>query len=332
MKKWIAFFLAAWVCMTPALALTDQEMDEAVEKAGQEAIEACIQEDMTDLEKMTALHDWLCLNCDYGATLRSGTVYGALVEGTGVCTGYAGAYAYLATLAGLDGVDTYSTDMDHAWILVTLDSQRYFSDTTWDDGKNAKMGLIRHSYWLFDETNAMDTNHYGWDSPESVPGGDLESAPWGQAVTRVIFQGDYAYYIDNEFCLWRCDRATWETELLLQVDEQWPIWGVDNSGRDGVYSGLVLLGDRLVFNTPYVIYSVDLEGQNLKPLLTPDTSEGVIYGIDVRDGYLCYSIATEPDAVKYEIKSSGLFAWNAWGYTLPEELLPLAAQFEKSAS
>jgi hypothetical protein len=36
--------------------------------------------------------------------------------------------------------------------------------------------------------------------------------------------------------------------------------------------------------------------------------------------------------VKYEIKSSGLFAWNAWGYTLPEELLPLAAQFEKSAS
>lgn len=337
MKKILSMFLilamVGALCVTPALALTDEERDEAAAQAAQEAIAACIDEDMTDLEKLTALHDWVCLNVDYGATLRSGTVYGALVEGTAVCTGYAGAYAYLAALVGLDGVDTYSAAIDHAWILATLDDgQRYFSDTTWDDGKNAKLGLIRHSYWLFDENNAMDTNHYGWDSTESVPGGELESAPWASAVTRVIFYGDYAYYIDGDFKLWRCDRDTWETELLVQVRGQWPIWGVENSGRDGVYSGLVLLGEELVFNTPYAIYQVNLDGTDLRPLMTPDTSEGVIYGIDVRDGYLCYSIATEPDAVKYDVISSGLFAWNAWGYTMPEELQALAAQFERAAS
>ncbi|MCD7770029.1 MAG: hypothetical protein LUH36_07950, partial [Oscillospiraceae bacterium] len=146
------------------------------------------------------------------------------------------------------------------------------------------------------------------------PGGELEEAPWLAAMTRVIFYGDYCYYIDESFNLWRCDRATWETELLLTVDEGWPIWGVEGSHRSGLYSGLILMDDRLYFNTPYEICSVDLEGQDLTVELTPDTSEGVIYGLDVRDGDLTYSIATEPDAVLYQVVDSGISAAGAWGY------------------
>lgn len=313
MKRVLAILLALCALTTPALAVSQEEMDERVYEAGMAALAACVEEDMTDVEKLTALHDWLCLHCDYGATLRGATAYGALVEGTAVCTGYAEALAYLAALAGLEGVSTYSADMDHAWILATLDGERYFCDCVWDDGKNAKMGLIRHLYWLFDESNAWETGHYGWDAQQSVPGGTLEQAPWAAAMTRVVFQGDFCWYIDEQFRLWRCDRGTWETELLLQRDERWPIWGVENSGRDGLYSGLILLEDRLIFNTPYAIYSVDLDGGDMRTLLRPDTSQGVIYGIDARDGALCYSLATEPDAVVYEVVDSGISAAGAWG-------------------
>ncbi|MCD7844804.1 MAG: hypothetical protein LUG57_02945 [Oscillospiraceae bacterium] len=322
MKRFFALLLGLLMIFSlsvPALAVTEEEREALLLEAGLAALDACVEEDMTDLEKLTALHDWMCLNVDYGATLRSQTAYGALVEGSAVCTGYAAGFAYLAELAGLEGVATYSQSMDHAWILVTLDGVRYFSDCTWDDGKNAKMGLIRHLYFLFDQENAGDTGHYGWDSGESVPGGELEEAPWLAAMTRVIFYGDYCYYIDADFQLWRCDRATWETELLLAMEERWPIWEEAGSYRTGLYSGLILLEDRLYFSTPYEICSVDLEGQDLTVELTADTAEGVIYGLDVREGTLTCSIATEPDAVLYQVVDSGISAVGAWGYAWPEE-------------
>lgn len=315
MKKiLLVFVLLLGLLSLPALALTEEEKDAALYEVGMAAIAQCIDDSMTDVEKITALHDWMCLQVDYGLSPNGQTAYGALVEGTAVCTGYAEGFAYLANLAGLDAVSTYSAAVDHAWIAVTLDGERYFCDCTWDDGKNAKMGLIRHKYMLFNETNATDTSRYGWDLAESVPGGVLEEIPWANAVTRVIFEEDYAFYIDAEFRLIRCDRETWETETLLAFEDRWPVWEDDSMVYTELYTGLILIRNRLYFNTPWAIYSADMDGQHLKIEYSPDTSEGLVYGIAVRDGDLCYSLAREPDTVTYEVLDSGIFCWGAWGY------------------
>lgn len=81
-----------------------------------------------------------------------------------------------------------------------------------------------------------------------------------------------------------------------------------------LYTGLILIRNRLYFNTPWAIYSADMDGQHLKIEYSPDTSEGLVYGIAVRDGDLCYSLAREPDTVTYEVLDSGIFCWGAWGY------------------
>lgn len=308
----ILAFCLGLMCV-PALALTEEERSAALYDTGMAALEQVVDESMTDVEKLTVLHDWMSLHCDYGLSPSGQTAYGALVEGTAVCTGYADGFAYLAELAGLEGVSTYSAAVDHAWILATLDGARYFCDCTWDDGKNAKIGLIRHKYMLFNETNAADTNRIGWDSTESVPGGPLEDVPWAAAVTRVIFDEGYAWYIDEEFRLIRCDRTTWETEILLDFEDRWPVWEDDSMVYTELYTGLVLVRDRLYFNTPWAIYSVDRDGKHLKIEVTPDTTEGYIYGIAVREGDLCYSLATGPDDLTYKILDSGIFCWGAWG-------------------
>ena len=313
-KRFLLVVLLLGLFCTPVIALSEEEMDAALLDAAQAAVEQCVDETMSDVEKITSLHDWICLHADYGLAPRAQTSYGAIVEGEAVCTGYADGLAYLANLAGLDAVSTYSAAVDHAWILVTLDGERYFCDCTWDDGKNAKMGLIRHKYMLFNEGNAADTGRYGWDIPESVPGGVLEEVPWVDAVTRVIFEGDWAWYIDGEFRLIRCDRTTWETEILLDFEDRWPVWEEDSMVYTELYSGLILIRDRLYFNTPWAIYSVGTDGGHLKIEFTPDTTGGYIYGIAVRDGDLCYSLATGPDAVTYDVLDSGLFCWGAWGY------------------
>lgn len=313
-RLFLLFMLILGIFSAPALALTEEEMDAALLEAAQAAVDQCVDESMSDVEKITALHDWMCLNVDYGPAPRSQTAYGAIVEGAAVCTGYAEGLAYLANLAGLDAVSTYSAAVDHAWILVTLDGERYFCDCTWDDGKNAKIGLIRHKYMLFNENNAAETSRYGWDSAESVPGGALEKAPWADAVTRVIFAEGYAYYIDGEFRLVRCDRETWETETLLDFEDRWPVWEDGSMVYTELYTGLILMRERLYFNTPWAIYSVDTSGEHLKIEASPDTSGGFIYGIAVRNGDLCYSLAMSPDAVTYDVLDSRLFCWGAWGY------------------
>ena len=312
MKRFLAALLAAAALLAcPALALTEEEMDAAADEAGLAAIAACTDEGMTDLEKLTVLHDWMALHCEYGATLRGDTPYGALVEGLAVCRGYASGYARLAALAGLDGADTYSEALDHAWILATLDGGRYFSDCTWDDGKNQKLGLIRHTYFLFDALNAPGIGHYGWDSPEVVTGGALEYAPWLASVTRVIFYGAYAYYIDGDFCLRRCDRATWKTEPLCATDDRWP---VEEGVRHELYTGLILVRERLYFNTPYAIRYYDLRTGTVKTVLTPDTSERLLYGIAEKDGTLCYSLAESAGSLLYDVIDTGISLRGAWGY------------------
>jgi len=295
--------LFALALSVPALAEEEaDERDAALYAAGLAALDAAVDGSMTDVEKLTALHDWLALHCDYGATKRGETAYGALVEGTGNCVGYAEGYAYLAALAGLDGVTTYSPELDHAWILATLDGGRYFSDCTWDDGKHVKLGLIRHRYFLFDELTAASVGHRGWDSAERVPGGALEDVPWADAVTRVIFEGQYAYFIDGLFRLCRCDRETWETELLWQTDVRWPDPDPDDNDEPELYTSLMYFGGRLFFNTPEGIYSVDTGGQEVRTVVEPTLEDGFcIYGAAVRVGMLCYSAADGPDAVLYDI-------------------------------
>lgn len=315
LKRFLTIYLLlALLLSVPALALSDEEMDAAAQEAAEKAVAACAAEDMTDLETLTALHDWMALHCDYGASPRSGTAYGALAEGSAVCTGYAAGYACLAAAAGLDGVSTYSAEIDHAWILATLDGTRYFSDCTWDDGKNQKLGLIRHKYFLFNEGNAAQTGHLGWDSAEFVPGGALEAVPWTAAVTRVIFDGDYAYYFDSSFRLIRCDRATWQTEVLLTLSDRWPDLDRTDGKTPEIYSGLVLLRGRLYFNTPERICYYDLAEGTVKTAVTPDTSAGCIYGVGVENGRLCYSLAESESAVLYDVIDTGISARTAWGY------------------
>lgn len=96
------------------------------------------------------------------------TAYGALVSGSAVCDGYAGALQLLCNYAGIDAAtivgsaDWDSTSLaqsnrpdNHAWNLVRLESGSYYCDATWDDNGDA---------WL-DPAGALVNNP---DSPDGL--------------------------------------------------------------------------------------------------------------------------------------------------------------------
>ena len=99
----------------------------------------------TDYDKAKTLHDRLIAAVTYEATANDQNAYGALVEGKAVCNGYARAYQHLLQKAGIEAWYVSGTSVSpssgqsvgHAWNLVKLDGQWYYTDVTWDDqGEN----------------------------------------------------------------------------------------------------------------------------------------------------------------------------------------------------
>ena len=185
-----------------------------------EAAEACFLPGMTALEKVTAAHDWLVLNCQYDPYVANGeqpyeaadgtvygdnplvfTSYGLFTEGNAVCQGYALAFKVLMNRAGVPCC--YVNGVGHAWNGVQLDGTWYYVDVTWDDPVNIGTtgdfsGMVRRTYFLLGEetfgheTCAPWTTEYEYGFSETSC--DL---PAGLANA----QNMAAYLIDDAFYL-----------------------------------------------------------------------------------------------------------------------------------
>lgn len=107
-----------------------------------------VNNDMTDLEKAKAIHDWVAGNIkyDYQAYLEGDLglemATQTLEDKSGVCSGYSFLYAALSRAAGLPARVVYGQikgnggweAQRHAWNEVMVDGQWISVDSTWDAG------------------------------------------------------------------------------------------------------------------------------------------------------------------------------------------------------
>ena len=167
-----------------------EENGELLEEAAEKVIEnSGITSDMCDYEKATRLHDEIAYMVEYdydaAAEIMAAqgdlekeaaakkypyvhTAYGALVEKKAVCDGYSSAYQYLLYKVGILshiatgwGTDSNGTYQAHAWNLVKLDGDWYYTDLTWDDQTS---GLF-HSYYnitaeMLEKDHSINESYY----------------------------------------------------------------------------------------------------------------------------------------------------------------------------
>lgn len=138
--------------------------------------------DMTDFEKELVLHDALVDLGEYDETVYGPDTpqgrpdntnpYGMLVEGYGICLGYATSFQLLMDLAGVEcitvvGASSGSTS-DHAWNMVRLEGEWYCVDPTWNDpvgGEHVsphQWDQIHHTYFNVTSDYMRWTDHQ-WD-------------------------------------------------------------------------------------------------------------------------------------------------------------------------
>ena len=120
-------------------------MAEAEKVQGEEAKERLIHDRM--LERAVYAE-----GADYNQT-----AYSALVEGKTVCAGYARAFQYLLTRAGIPCYYCTGTAVNtrggenvtesHAWNIVVLDGACYNVDPTWNDTVLEELGVVYYGYY-----------------------------------------------------------------------------------------------------------------------------------------------------------------------------------------
>ena len=157
---------------TPEEAAEKRKQDAEEQAAVDSAIASCVTDGMSDYEIAKALHDYLVLNNEYDMRYYSGniptisyTAYGALVNRTSVCAGYALAYQHLMEDAGIpcEYVTGMTTNGYHAWNIIHIGGEWYHVDATWDDPTPDREGYVRYKYFLKSD-KAMSRDHISWEA------------------------------------------------------------------------------------------------------------------------------------------------------------------------
>ena len=102
------------------------------------------------------------------------TVYGALCDGYAQCEGYAFAFDYLCSKAGIDCFTVSGTNSEgalHAWNIVKLDDMWYNVDCTWDDPilDPVDTDFIRYYYFLAADSDISGVTHFPDNSYFTYP-------------------------------------------------------------------------------------------------------------------------------------------------------------------
>ena len=145
-------------------------------------------------EKSLILHDRLAATTSYVSNDLDQTAYGALVKGIAVCAGYTKAYQLLLQKVGIASWyvsgDSKKPDENgstsHAWNLVKIDGEWYYTDVTWDDKDTL------YYYYLNLTADRMHEDHI----PDKY-----KAAPYLPSATATAAN----YHIRNNLCFSKVD-------------------------------------------------------------------------------------------------------------------------------
>ena len=142
---------------------TTAEQEQAVTVAVNELLTSLNLDGLSDYEKVQAVYDWMCQNITYDYDNLGNedyklqyTAYGALIDRTSVCQGYATLLYRLMLELGIDcRIITGDAGGRHAWNIIELDGRYYNADSTWD----APRAQINIPYDYFLRCPANFTDH-----------------------------------------------------------------------------------------------------------------------------------------------------------------------------
>lgn len=290
--------------ISPTYGTYTQEEIDAVYAAIEKPLQM-LSDDMTEVEKILFLHDYLCVNVEYSEedleSARYHSIEGVALEGMAVCEGYADSFQYF--MNELDIPCNIVTNENHAWNQVQIDGEWYMLDATHDDPVHDQYGRAMHTYFL-KSAALMDNRTWVESDFEICDSTRFDDAFWNNTAAQNIYQNGNWYYINesdmNLYCHeYGVDSISDPGDVVLEFGERWPVF--DGGGNwVGSYSKLEKAEDKLIYSTPSDIVACDFDGTNQVSLATADTSKGYIYGMRLKNRQIIYQVAQAPDELAVE--------------------------------
>lgn len=240
-----------------------------------EVLDACVLEGMEQWQIALAIHDYLIVNSIYDETLELNTGYDLLVNGSTVCSGYAALYQELLLRCGIPCLQVESDPMDHVWNLVQLDGQWYHVDVTWDDPTPDTRGMVSHEYFLRTdaEMSAGEDSHYDWETDITCTDTRYSGAFWEDVYSRILFtDADTCFYIRDDECRNSIYRREIASQKETRIYREKAIYiNIGKGEYMYFHTGLSLWNDRLWFCTMNGVYSMTLDGKDIRKEYTYKT-------------------------------------------------------------
>ena len=278
---------------------------------------------LSDVEKALLIHDRLAILCEYDKENllnaegdlslmppEDFTIYGALVNHTAVCEGYAKAYKYLLAKVGIYSYICKSDEINHAWNIVYIGGLAYHVDVTHDDPIDGgwpydQPGRVEHKHFLIsdNESQRLQSEDFGIDPvsytfplPQVPTDTSYESAYWHDVTTEItLIDGDlyYCLPVGADAYLYRApDTSVVDFPFTLTVfDSCEDAWNV-------AWPGLMTVGayeDYFLYAQADGIYGYNVktgaERQFLDvPIVNGIGEDDYFYMFGCSDGLLSYHV------------------------------------------
>ncbi|MBQ7983459.1 MAG: S-layer homology domain-containing protein, partial [Clostridia bacterium] len=289
-----------------------------------------VDESWTSLEKVLYLHDTLAVRFVYDESAGKFDTHSLLTTGRGVCQGYTLVMQALLTALGIENSRVTSEAMNHTWNLVRLGGAWYHLDVIWDDPQVDQHGQAQHTFFLkSDAYMTANTDkyerHYDWycfdgyTCTETKYDNAFFTSVRTPFVPGAAETGDAGlwYYIDNaDGGIYSWDTKTGKRTLLHETGIRWKTAeGVYKS----LYTGLIRIGDILLYNGPAAIFAYHLSS-GVSEIIYENTAPGYICGLTLEPAadaaavpYLVYLLRDNPGSrtgTVSRVSASNLFTYS----------------------
>lgn len=166
----------------------DEKYKQDVIRMSNAIIQSLITANMTDVEKIETIHDYLVKTIAYDESILeldlskyidhpSFTAYGALNLKVAVCSGYARAFLQIMRLLDIRAGIVSAQSIQHAWNIVYAGGEWLYLDATWNDPIPDVPGRVLRTYFLQSRRRFLADKEHRFDvsSENTLDADDLES-------------------------------------------------------------------------------------------------------------------------------------------------------------
>jgi len=138
--------------------LTSLEQEKYIDNEIKKIMTDIIKVNMSDLEKIRAINDYLINRYEYDYSLKSNNAYTALTTAKTICQGYSMTAYKMLNYAGIENrIIVGSLDgVSHSWNYILVNNKWYHLDITNNDAAKT------NKYYLV-ENNVLESNKYEWN-------------------------------------------------------------------------------------------------------------------------------------------------------------------------